>query len=167
MRPYERVVTINIIRWIFLDRSVLGQGSRRNAQEANNLRLLRLYRSLDLLTEEFHRAFGMIYIGSHYGVMCIAMFCIYGAIRLDGILSIALGLIGSNLLVFLAVLTSQLGQINHSSKGTLEAIEKRPAMLYCMGKQAESKWLRREVLGLRDLRVRKSAASVESHLGWF
>ena len=148
----------NIISLIFLDRLLLDQPNGRDAQEVNNIRFLRLYRSLDLLIEEFNRALGMIYIGFHYGEMCIVMFCIYGAIRLNGILAIALGFIGSNLLAILTVLVSQLGQINHSSKGTLKALHKRPKMSYCMGKQGESKWLRREVMGLRELRVRMGSS---------
>lgn len=84
--------------------------------------------------------------------------CAYGAIRLDGALSISLGWIGRNVAVFLAIFISPFGRINHSSQLALRVMRKRQARLRSVGNQAHSKCLRMEMRSLRDLRVRIGSA---------
>ena len=122
------------------------------------MKFLRLFRSLNLLTKEFSHVFDIVYGGAHAGTMCVALFCTYGAIRLHRVVVITSEWMGSNVIVVLCILISQLGNINHSSKLTLKVIRKRQALIHCTGKQAQSRWLRREILCLRDLRVRMGFA---------
>ena len=97
----------------------------------------------------------MVYGGAHLGMMRILLFCAYGAIRLDGALSIFLGWIGGgNVAVFLAIFISQFGRINHSSHLALKVMRKGQGALRSMGNQAQTKCLRMEMRSLRDLRIR-------------
>ena len=135
------------------DRSLFAQGCGTN-DDGQNRRLLRLFRALNLLTEDYSRVFAIVYGGAHLCMMCISLFSAYGAIRLEGALSISLGWIGANITVFLAILISQFGRINHSSQLALKAMRKRQEALRSMGNQAESKSLRMEIRSLRDLCIR-------------
>ena len=104
--------------------------------------------------EDYNQSLGIVYAGTHGTLMSVVLFCSYGAIRLDGILSISLGWIGVNLLMFLAIITDQYGQINRSSKMALEAISRRQVALQSADKQLEQKWLKKKALCLRDFKIR-------------
>ena len=111
-----------------------------------------------MLTEDFGRALGPVNGGVHGALMCISLFCAYGAIRFEGGLSVCLGWVGINLTVFLAFYIDQLGQVNYSSRKALKVIRRRVATLRSMDKQVQRKWLQRKVLCLRDLRIQIGSA---------
>ena len=134
-------------------RYIVRDRAGRGAVEAHP-RFLRLFRSLSLLIDEFSRVFVMIYGSGHVGIIVISLFCAYGTIRFDGALSVSLGWMGANVIIFLSVLICQFGSTNHSSKLTLKAIRREQEQLYCMGNRAQSNWLRREIRCLRDLQLR-------------
>ena len=121
-------------------------------------KFLRLFRSLRLITEELSRVATFGYGGAHAGLMIISLVCTYGAVRLQGMLAFSLGWTGLNITIFLVILVGTLGNINSSSKRSIELVRQRPAVLHSAGKDLERKWLQREALALRDLRIRMGSA---------
>ena len=123
-----------------------------------HIRFLRLFRSLRLLVEHCSQTLMFCYAGTHCGLMCLALFCTYGAIRLHGTLSVCLGWIGVNVTIFLAIIIGLYGNFNHSSKLALRVARKRPTLLHSKGRRAESKLLQREICCLQELRLRMGSA---------
>ena len=122
------------------------------------MKFLRLFRSLRLFTEQSSQTLVFCYGGTHGGLMCLALYCTYGAIRLHGTLSISLGWIGVNVIIFLAIIISQYGNLNYFSKLALRVARKRPSVLHSEGKRAQSKLLWMEIRCLRELRLRMGSA---------
>ena len=85
--------------------------------------------------------------------MGISVLCGYVAIRFHGLTALSVAWTGLNVTIILAAYVTALGNINSSSKNSIEIIRKQPAVLQRMRKYAERKWLQKEVLCLQDLRI--------------
>ena len=125
----------------------------RDEEEEMTRRFIRLFRLLDLLIQDCSRVLSVLYGSCHLLAICVSITCTYGAIRFNGALAISLGWIGSSITVFLAIIVGLFGRFNHSSILALRRIRKRQAGLHLAGKEIHSRWLRREIRCLRDLRL--------------
>ena len=114
---------------------------------------MHLFRSLALITKEYSRVALLNNAGGHGVSICIAITCVYAAIRFNGMLSITLGVIGMNITTVFAAYVTTVGNINWSSKKSVTMVRQQPAALHRAGKDIESKWLQREIRCLQDLRI--------------
>ena len=96
--------------------------------------------------------------------MCVSIFCSYGGIRLDVVLSVSLGSTGLNITVLLFIVISALANVNYLSKKPIESVRQRPASLRSAGKGAEGMWLQREIRSLKYMRISMGKCSSNQYV---
>ncbi|CAG7690352.1 unnamed protein product [Allacma fusca] len=85
---------------------------------------LKTYKILRLLLKESSKAVGPAFEGSKVLLILFAIYCTYGAIRLQGLVAVTMGVIGINCTLLLAVGLQTLGDIHHKSSSILDLYER-------------------------------------------
>ena len=84
--------------------------------------MIRVYRTLRLQVQGIDRVFWAITGSAKLTLLVLAVFCIYSAIRLDGILSVALATLGVTTVVFLAIVVNAWAEFHSRSCRVLKAL---------------------------------------------
>ena len=77
---------------------------------------MKIYRQLYLLVDEFNTIYGIIMSATKLTFVLSDAFCTYGTIRLEGMITGFLGILGMTLMIFFAAMTVTMGEVNNASK---------------------------------------------------
>ena len=117
-----------------------------------------LYTCLYLQIAEYNRVYLILLAGSKILLVLFAVFCTYGAIRLEGMMSFSLGWIGFSCTVFLAVLLSCLAEF-YVRSSVVRKILKRQLPAVSMAPRCHhdrcvplDKWMRKKVTATKEMR---------------
>lgn len=133
-------------------------GSSRSEGKRSSKHLLSLYTCLHLQLDELNRVYMITLAGAKILLVLFSVFCTYGAIRLNGIMAISLGWIGSSCTIFLAITLNTLAEFNVQSMSALQVFRKQMAAGSSNDGETPSKWFRMKVNSLREFRVQIGSA---------
>ena len=112
-------------------------------------RSLKFYRCLQLHTNNFNRLFAAFNAMLHGIVIIFVIFCVYGALRMEGILAVALAYLGFWALVTYIVVATSYAEIHRRSVKLLRSI--RRAMNGRTGRRTEGGGIALEIRSIREL----------------
>ena len=106
----------------------------------------------------FNGAFGLLNGMLHWASTVFVIFCVYGAVWTEGPLSVAIAYWGTFTLVGYQLVVIQYAENNRASKMFLRKVRK--AWSCCRGMQSRRrrKWIGREILSMREMRILAGSA---------
>ena len=117
------------------------------------LETLKLYRQNLLQVNRFSEVFQLANGGSYVLEIAATVLCIYGSIRLHGLLSILGGGIALNGMVFAVGLVSALAEVNQGSKHTLQCFRNHAGAQVTSGRDRSAVWYQKCVMQLPELKI--------------
>ena len=114
--------------------------------------VIRLYRVLQLQTDDFMRCFGVSIVGAKLCLTLFACASTYGAIRLKGLAAFTLFMVGSSSTAILFLLLSVWAGLNSSSSDFLQNLTILMGRHPEIGKKSE--WVRKAAKCLKPLEIR-------------
>ena len=107
-----------------------------------------------LQVQKFSDVFHLANGGSYVLELATSILCIYGAIRLEGLLSALCSGVALNCMVFALGLVNTLAEVNQGSKETLRCLKKQSASsITANGRDRLSRWREKYLRGLPELRI--------------
>ena len=114
---------------------------------------VRAYRVLQLQTGAMDRVYWIVSAASQNMFMFIVMFGVYGAIRLDGLVAIALGFLGLTAAVLLVVLLGSWGEVESASSKAMGTIHTMTTRADVLENKKMRTWLKISARSLRAARI--------------
>ena len=124
----------------------------------------RTYSVVYLFTEEFVQIFSLCYGACHCVIVVTAILCVYGAVKLPGLLAAGSFCFAFNCITVTIGMISIWSGINLSSTKLLAALNSRIGELQCIiandptwgaiARRKMTRWLKRKVTALQKIRLR-------------
>ena len=111
------------------------------------------YRALQLQANAIDRVYWLLIVVIQYDMMLLVVFCTYGAIRLDGLIGIALGILGLSSISMLVVFLSSFAEFYSGSSNALQSLTRMTVRSDLIANHTQRAWFRRSVKSLRIARI--------------
>ena len=136
-----------MISWLYY------RADESNGWITNPARDIWLYNVLQIQVRQANQVYFVIIGGAKIVLIVFSAGCVYGAIRLDGIVAIALVCLGGSMTIFLGIILNSWAEFHMSSCKALGRLQGQVARDVSDGRGYPRKWWRMKVRALPPLQI--------------